>query len=57
MDTTFQPGTVVLKLLGHEIQLIPRVLTLNQEEKPWVSGAVHTLTNVNTNAAGTRYSK
>ncbi|HHY85474.1 MAG TPA: hypothetical protein GYA07_08055 [Verrucomicrobia bacterium] len=54
MDTTFLPGTVVFDLFGHEIQLIPRVLTVDREEKAWVSGAVHTLTSVNTNAAGTR---
>lgn len=37
MDTTFQPGTVVLKIGGHEIQLLPRVLTIDQEEHPWRS--------------------
>lgn len=35
MDTTFQPGTIVLDLFGHEIQLIPRVLTIDQKEIPW----------------------
>jgi len=37
MDTTFQPGTVVLKISGHEIQLLPRVLTIDQQEHPWRS--------------------
>ena len=39
MDTTFQPGTIVLNLFGHEIQLIPRVLTIDKEELPWRSNA------------------
>ena len=35
MDTTFLPGTIVFDLYGHEIQLIPRVLTIDKEEMPW----------------------
>ena len=37
LDTTFQPGTVVLELFGHEIQLMPRVLTIDKKEIPWKS--------------------
>lgn len=37
MDTTFLPGTIVFDLFGHEIQLIPRVLTIDGEEIPWQS--------------------
>jgi hypothetical protein len=37
MDTTFLPGTIVLDLFGHEIQLIPRVLTIDKKEIPWQS--------------------
>jgi hypothetical protein len=36
-DTTFQPGTVVFKMFGHEIQLLPRALTIDKIEQPWVS--------------------
>lgn len=39
MDTTFLPGTIVFDLFGHEIQLIPRVLTIDQKEIPWQSNA------------------
>jgi hypothetical protein len=39
LDTTFLPGTVVLEVFGHEIQLLPRVLTINRVEQPWQSGA------------------
>jgi hypothetical protein len=39
LDTTFLPGTVVLEAFGHEIQLLPRVLTINRVEQPWRSGA------------------
>ena len=38
MDTTFLPGTIVIDLFGHEIQLIPRALTIDQKEMPWESG-------------------
>ena len=45
MDTTFQPGTVVFNFFGHEIQLIPRVLTIDKKEYPWQSGTTFALTN------------
>ncbi|MSU60823.1 MAG: hypothetical protein EXS31_00235 [Pedosphaera sp.] len=35
IDTTFLPGTVVLDLFGHEIQLLRRVLSVNKREVPW----------------------
>lgn len=34
-DTTSLPGTVVLQLFGHEIQLLPRVLTIDGKEHAW----------------------
>jgi hypothetical protein len=37
MDTTFLPGTITIDLFGHEIELIPRVLTIDHQEMPWVS--------------------
>lgn len=37
-DTTFLPGTVVLQIHGHEIQLIPRALTIDKAEEPWRNG-------------------
>lgn len=45
LDTTFLPGTVALNLFGHEIQLLPRVLTLDKVEHPWISGETISLTN------------
>ena len=45
MDTTFLPGTRVFELYGHEIQLIPRVLTIDRKELPWISGTTIALTN------------
>lgn len=50
MDTTFLPGTVVFELFGHEIQLMPRVLTIDKEEQPWHSDATISLPPVETNA-------
>ncbi len=43
LDTTTLPGTVVLRLFGHEVQLLPRVLTLDRKERPWCSGETITL--------------
>ena|SRR5436190_16230432 len=47
MDTTFLPGTVVFDLFGHEIQLIPRVLTIDKKEIPWQSGATIPVSGTN----------
>jgi hypothetical protein len=37
MDTTFLPGTVTLEVFGHEIELLPRVLVIDRQERPWLS--------------------
>ncbi len=37
LDTTTLPGTVVLQLDRHEIQLLPRVLTIDGTERRWRS--------------------
>jgi hypothetical protein len=47
MDTTFLPGTVVFNLFGHEIQLIPRVLTIDKKEIPWESGKTIAVSGTN----------
>src|ERR1700722_4816288 len=44
-DTTFQPGTIVIVAFGHEIQLLPRTLTLDRREQPWISNHTLELTN------------
>ena len=46
MDTTFLPGTVTFQLFGHEIELLPRVLIIDHEEHPWVSGSTITLSRI-----------
>jgi hypothetical protein len=43
MDTTFLPGTVTLRLYGHEIELLPRVLVIDRQEHPWLSDSTITL--------------
>ncbi len=50
-DTTFQPGTIVFKLFGHEIQLLPRVLTIDKKEYPWRSNQTISLNTTNTSPA------
>jgi hypothetical protein len=40
MDTTFLPGSVVFNLFGHEIELLPRTLIIDQEEHAWQSHSV-----------------
>jgi hypothetical protein len=39
MDAISLPGTVAFNIFGHEIQLIPRVLTIDKKEYPWQSNA------------------
>ena len=47
MDTTFLPGTIVFKLFGHEIQLIPRALTIDRKEYAWFANEVIALSGTN----------
>jgi hypothetical protein len=42
-DTTFLPGSVVFDFFGHELELMPRVLVLNNREIPWQSGVTFEL--------------
>jgi hypothetical protein len=35
LDTTFLPGAIVFGLFGHEIQLAPRVLSVDRREMDW----------------------
>lgn len=43
MDTTFLPGTVTFQLFDHEVELLPRVLVIDQREHPWLSNNIITL--------------
>ena len=43
MDTTFLPGTVTFKIYGHEIELLPRVLIIDHQERPWLPSNFITL--------------
>jgi hypothetical protein len=38
-DPTFLPGTVTLRLFGHQIELLPRVLAIDKKEYPWRAGS------------------
>lgn len=38
-DPTFLPGTVTLRLFDHQIELLPRVLAIDQKEYPWRAGS------------------
>lgn len=38
LDTISLPGTVAIELGGHQVQLMPRVLTVDGEERTWRSG-------------------
>jgi hypothetical protein len=49
MDTTFLPGTVTLRLYGHEVELLPRVLVIDRQEHPWLSDSTITLHPASTN--------
>jgi hypothetical protein len=47
-DTTFLPGTLAFKILGHEVQLMPRVLTIDRREYAWQSHATIALNKADT---------
>jgi hypothetical protein len=40
MDTTFLPGTLTFQMFGHELELLPRVMILDHEERKWISGEI-----------------
>ncbi len=37
-DAIFLPGTATCEIFGHEIQLLPRTLTIDRVEHPWRAG-------------------
>ncbi len=45
LDTLYLPGTVTCEMFGHEIQLLPRTLTIDRVEYPWRAGEKILLTN------------
>jgi hypothetical protein len=38
LDPLFLPGTVALEVFDHQVQLLPRVLTIDGQEHQWRSG-------------------
>lgn len=51
LDTVFLPGTVVLEIFRHQIQLLPRMLTVDGAEHAWQSESKITLSERNPNGA------
>jgi hypothetical protein len=45
IDALYLPGTAACEMFGHEIQLMPRVLTIDGVERAWHSGENILLTN------------
>ncbi len=45
VDTLFLPGTAVCEMFGHQIQFMPRALTIDEVERPWRSHEKFLLTN------------
>jgi hypothetical protein len=39
-DPTFLPGAVTMRLFGHTVELLPRVLSVDKKEYPWRSGDI-----------------
>ena len=37
LDTLYLPGTVTCEVFGHEIQILPRMMTIDRVERPWSS--------------------
>lgn len=50
LDPMFLPGTVALEMFGHEIQLLPRALTIDKAERPWRNGETIELRGMRTNS-------
>lgn len=50
LDTTVLPGTVTMAIENHEIELLPRVLVINQRRHRWQPGAVFDLAQTNSPA-------
>ena len=46
-DLTYLPGTLTFDFFGHEVELLPRVLTINLQERQWQSGATYFLSATN----------
>lgn len=44
VDTTTLPGVVTLNCFGHAVEIFPRALSLDLEERPWIAGTNITLT-------------
>lgn len=44
-DAIFLPGTATCEIFNHEIQLLPRTLTIDRVEHPWQPGEKILLTN------------
>jgi hypothetical protein len=45
LDTLFLPGSVTCEMFGHEIQFLPRTMTIDRVERPWQTGEKILLTN------------
>jgi len=45
LDTLFLPGSATCEMFGHEIQVLPRTMTIDGKEHPWRSGEKILLTN------------
>lgn len=45
LDTLYLPGTVTFEAFGHEIQILPRTMTIDRVERPWLPGEKILLTN------------
>ena len=43
LDLLFQPGTVVLEVEEHQIQMLPRTLAIDGKEVAWLANSVHDL--------------
>ena len=53
MDATFLPGTLVLEAFGHEVQLLPRTLLIDDKEQGWHSGTTLVISGTNIVSSGT----
>ncbi len=53
-DLTFLPGSVVFQMFGHQIELLPRVLIIDQREDSWMPNST-TILEAATNSGPARH--
>jgi hypothetical protein len=44
-DALYLPGTVTMRVCGHQVEVLPRTLIVDNQERPWRAGEVVVITD------------